>query len=113
MKADGESERRKFCIYYTIVHGYAPLYLARGEMYLIQHYVIKFVINLLQVLVLIFMDGDVPLVPSFGFDISLLVRFARFYNNVSDFNDNNLVITDFFLHIQRLKGYRFHNLWNT
>ena len=42
------------------------------------------------------MDGDVPLVPSFGFDISLLVRFARFYNNVSDFNDNNLVITDFF-----------------
>jgi len=80
----------------------APMYLAYGEMYLIQHYVMKFVINLLQVLVLIFMDGDVPLVPSFGFDISLLVRFARFYNNVSDFSDNNLVITEKKnLHIQR------------
>ena len=53
-------------IYYSIIHGYAPLYLTLGEMYVIQHYVIKFV-NLLQVRVLVFIDGDVPLCPIIWF----------------------------------------------
>jgi len=39
------------------------------------------------------LDGDVPLVPLNGVYILQLVRFARFCNHVSDFNDRNLVIT--------------------
>jgi hypothetical protein len=45
-------------------------------------------------------------VPSYGVYISKLVRSARIYNNLSDFDDRNFVITDTLLH----QGYRFHKL---
>ena len=37
-----------------------------------------------------FLDGVVPLSPSYGFNISQLVRFARVYVKVSYLNDRNL-----------------------
>jgi len=40
------------------------------------------------------LDGDVPLVPSYGVYISRLVRFVCICYNVSDFNAHNLVITE-------------------
>jgi len=40
------------------------------------------------------LDGDVPLAASYGVYISQLVRFARVYNNVNDFNERNLFITE-------------------
>lgn len=45
-----------------------------------------------------FLDGDVPLAPSYGVYISQLVRFARICNKVSDFNDRNQCITKKLLH---------------
>ena len=56
-----------------------------------------------------FLDGDVPLAPSYGVYISQLVRFARVCNNVNDFNERNLVITEKLLH----QGFRFHKLVKT
>ena len=53
-----------------------------------------------------FLDGDVPLAPSYGVYISQLVRFARVCNNVSDFNERNLFITGKLLH----QGFRYHRL---
>ena len=53
------------------------------------------------------MDGDVPLAPSYGVYISLLVCFACI---VSDFNDSNLMITEKKLVHQ---GYCFHKLLKT
>ena len=42
-----------------------------------------------------FLNGDVPLVPSYGVYISqFIVPFARICNNVSDFNYRNLVKTE-------------------
>ena len=37
-----------------------------------------------------FLDGDVPRSPSHGVYISQLIRFARVYSNVDDFNNRNL-----------------------
>ena len=56
-----------------------------------------------------FLDGDVPLAPSYGVYISQLVRFARICNKVSDFNDRNQCITEKLLH----QGYRYHKLLKT
>ena len=41
-----------------------------------------------------FFDGDVPLAPSYSAYFSQLVRFVRICDNVSDFSDCNLVITN-------------------
>ena len=49
-----------------------------------------------------FLDGDVPLAPSYGVYISQLVRFARVCSSVSDFNE----LTEKLLH----QGYRYHKL---
>ena len=43
-----------------------------------------------------FLDGAVLLASSYGVCISPLLRFAIICNNVSDFNDHNLVITENF-----------------
>ena len=56
-----------------------------------------------------FLDGDVPMAPSNGVYISQLVRFARVCNNVSDFNERNLFITNKLLH----QGFRYHKLVKT
>ena len=56
-----------------------------------------------------FLDGDVPLSPSYGVYISQLVRFARVCNNVLDFNERNLCITEKLLH----QGFRYHKLVKT
>ena len=37
-----------------------------------------------------FLDGDVPRSPSYGVYISQLIRFARVWSNVVDFNNRNL-----------------------
>ena len=56
-----------------------------------------------------FVDGDVPLAPSYGVYISQLVRFARVCSTLDDFNERNLTITSKLLQ----QGYRFHNLINS
>ena len=56
-----------------------------------------------------FLDGDVPLAPSFGVYISQLVRYARVCSDVSDFNERNLCITEKLLS----QGFRFHKLVKT
>ena len=45
-----------------------------------------------------FLDGYVPLSPSYGVYISQLVRFVRVCNDVSDSNEINLCITEKLLH---------------
>ena len=40
-----------------------------------------------------FLDGDVPRSPSYGIYISQLIRFARVFSNVDDFNNRNLFLT--------------------
>ena len=47
--------------------------------------------------------------PSYGIYISQLVRFARLCNNVLDFNERNLCITEKLLH----QGFRYHKLVKT
>ena len=56
-----------------------------------------------------FLDGDVPLAPSYGVYISQLVRFARVCSDVSDFNERNLFITEKLLH----QGFRYHKIVKT
>ena len=51
-----------------------------------------------------FLDGDVPLSPSYGVNISQLIRFARVCSNVDDFNKRNLFLTAKLLE----QGYRYH-----
>lgn len=53
-----------------------------------------------------FLEGDVPLAPSYGVYISQLVRYARICSGVSDFNDKNRFITEKLLN----QGYRYHKL---
>lgn len=53
-----------------------------------------------------FLEGDVPLAPSYGVYISQLVRYARICSDVSDFNDKNRFITEKLLK----QGYRYHKL---
>ena len=40
-----------------------------------------------------FLDGDVPRSPSYCVYISQLIRFARVYSNVYNFNNRNLILT--------------------
>ena len=40
-----------------------------------------------------FLDGDFPRSPSYGVYISQLIRFARVYSNVDNFNNRNLILT--------------------
>ena len=51
-----------------------------------------------------FLDGDVPHSPSYGIYISQLIRFARVFSNVDDFNYRNLFFTAKLLK----QGYRYH-----
>ena len=53
-----------------------------------------------------FLDGDVPQRPSYGVYISQLIRFARAYSHVSDFNNRNKFLTTKLLK----QGYRYHKL---
>ena len=53
-----------------------------------------------------FLDGDVPRSPSYGVYISQLIRFARVWSNVDDFNNRKLVLTAKFLK----QGYRYHKI---
>ena len=56
-----------------------------------------------------FLDGDVPLAPSYGVYISQLVRFARVCSDVIDFNERNQCITGKLL----CQGFRYHKLLKT
>ena len=56
-----------------------------------------------------FLDGDIPLAPSYGIYISQLVRFCRICTKVSDFNERNLHLTEKLLK----QGYRYHKLLKT
>ena len=49
------------------------------------------------------LDGDVPRSPSYGVYISQLIRFARVFSNVDDFNNRNLFLTANLLK----QGYRY------
>ena len=53
-----------------------------------------------------FLDGDVPRSPSYGVYISQLIRFARVFSNVDDFNNRNLFLTAKLLK----QGYRYHKI---
>ena len=53
-----------------------------------------------------FLDGDVPRRTSCGVYIPQLIRFARAYSNVSDFNCLNEDLTDKLLK----QGYHYHKL---
>ena len=53
-----------------------------------------------------FLDGDVPRRPSYGVYISQLIRFARVYSHVDDFNTRNKCLTAKLLK----QGYRYHKL---
>ena len=52
------------------------------------------------------MDSDVPRSPSYGIYISQLVRFARAFSDIKDFNSRNLQLTSKLLN----QGYRYHKL---
>ena len=53
-----------------------------------------------------FLDGDVPCSPSYGVNISQLIRFARVCSYVDDINNNNLFLTAMLLK----QGYRYHKI---
>ena len=53
-----------------------------------------------------FLDGDVPRSPSYDVYISQLIRFARVYSYVDDFNSRNLFLTTKLLK----QGYRYHKI---
>ena len=55
------------------------------------------------------LSGDVPRLPSYGINISQLVRFARCGTSVFDFHSKNLQITSKLL----TQGYRYHKLRKT
>ena len=53
-----------------------------------------------------FLDGDVPCSTSYGVDISQLIRFARVFSHMADFNARNKSLT-----VKLLQhGYRYHKL---
>ena len=55
------------------------------------------------------LDGDVPRSTSYGVYISQLIRFAKVYSHVADFNARNKSLT-----AKRLQqGYRYHKLRKT
>ena len=51
-----------------------------------------------------FLDGDIPLRPSYGVYISQLILFARASSYVDDFNNRNRFLTAKLLK----QGYRYH-----
>ena len=53
-----------------------------------------------------FLDGDVPRSPSYGVYISQLIRFARVFSNIDDFNNRTLFLTAKLLK----QGYRYHKI---
>ena len=55
------------------------------------------------------LSGDVPRFPSYGVNISQLVRFDRCCTSVSDFNSKNLQLTSKLL----TQGYKYHKLRKT
>ena len=56
-----------------------------------------------------FLDGDVPRSTSYGVSISQLIRFARVFSHVADFNARNKSLTAKLLQ----QGYRYHKLRKT
>ena len=56
-----------------------------------------------------FLDGDVPRSTSYGVYISQLIRFARVFSHVVDFNARNKSLTVKLLQ----QGYRYHKLRKT
>ena len=54
------------------------------------------------------LDGDVPCSTSYGVYISQLIRFARVFGYVNDFNTHNKVLTAKLLR----QGYRYHKIRN-
>ena len=71
---------------------------------------LKFIINgTILILIIVnfpFLDGDVPRRTSYGVYILQLLRFARAFSNVSDFNCRNKALTAKLL----TQGYRYHKL---
>ena len=55
------------------------------------------------------LDGDVPHSSSYGVYISQLIRFARAYSYITDFNTRNKLLTQKLLK----QGYRYHKLCKT
>ena len=53
-----------------------------------------------------FLDGDVPRSPSYGVYISQLIRFARVFSNIDDFNSRTLFLTAKLLK----QGYRYQKI---
>ena len=53
-----------------------------------------------------FLDGDVPRRPSYGVNISQLIKFAQVCSHVDDFNTRNKCLTAKLLK----QGYRYHKL---
>ena len=53
-----------------------------------------------------FLDDDVPRSSSYGVYISQLIRFARIFSNVDDFNTRNKVLTAKLLR----QGKRYHKI---
>ena len=53
-----------------------------------------------------FLDGDVPRSTSYGVYISQLIRFARAFSYVADFNTRNKLLTEKLL----IQGYQYHKL---
>ena len=53
-----------------------------------------------------FLDRDVPRSPSYGVYISQLIRFARVFSNIDDFNNRTLFLTAKLLK----QGYRYHKI---
>ena len=56
-----------------------------------------------------FLDGDVPCFTSYGVYISQLIRFARTFSHVADFNTRNRLLTQKLLK----QGYQYHKLRKT
>ena len=56
-----------------------------------------------------FLDGDVPRSTSYGVYFSQLIRFARVYSHVADFNVRNKSLTAKLFQ----QGYRYHKLRKT
>ena len=61
------------------------------------------------ILKLSFLDGDVPRSTSYGVYVSQLIRFARAFSCVADFNTRNKLLTQKLLK----QGYRYHKLPKT
>ena len=51
-----------------------------------------------------FLDGDIPRAPSYGVNISQLIRFSRVSSHFADFNTRNKILTAKCLE----QGYRYH-----